>query len=200
MAGIMTTRKNRTVLFVQMPVRKKEQAGKALRKLVEDIAGTLRRAPDIRQVMLGYSSRFVPLEKAREQYDRARRALVAGRIMKGACHDYEELGVFKLLGRAAPQDTMEEMLPAGLQKLIGHDKKHKGSLVQTLDAYFVSNRNAREAARLLFIHSKTMLYRLNRIAEVADLDYKDHGQMLEMELALQLLHLAGETGKWKKGR
>lgn len=192
MTGVMTTRNNGTVLFVQMPDSPRGRARESLLGLVRGIVDTLQQDTYIEKVAVGYSSRFELLEKVRENHMRACRALDASRIMKGACCDYEELGVFKLLGHAARGATITDMLPVGLHRLMEYDEKHKASLVQTLGSYFQASRNAKSAAQMLYIHPKTMLYRLNQISEIAGLDYKDHSQLLEMEFALHLLSMAGQ--------
>ena len=71
-------------------------------------------------------------------------------------------------------------------------------MVETLNAYFANSRNARAVARALFIHPKTALYRLNQISEIAELNLKDPGQMLEMEFGLELLAFCSQAGQLSK--
>lgn len=50
--------------------------------------------------------------------------------------------------------------------------------------------NSSEAARLLHIHRTTLLYRLEKIYEMADIDLEDADTRLHLLLSFQLL---GET-------
>ena len=61
--------------------------------------------------------------------------------------------------------------------------------MDTLTAYYSANCNAAKAAKSLFIHYKTMLNRLDRIAQILDCDYNDSHIRLEIEMGLQIIHM-----------
>ena len=61
MVGISTTRKDRTILFVHAQDMSRDQAAACVHCLAEDISKALHQDSSLRQIMLGYSSRFAPV-------------------------------------------------------------------------------------------------------------------------------------------
>lgn len=187
--GAMSIRKNRTILFVQKPAQTEAHISDSLQTLTEDIAQTLPRVPEVTQVRIGYSSQFATLDKAPVSYTRACQALETGQLLKKNCLSYESLGVFKLLRKGIFGGNIPDLLPESLKLLMQHDEENNSRLIQTLAAYFSNNRNARAAARELFIHHKTTVYRLNQITDIGNIDFKNHSQLLELEFGLALLRM-----------
>lgn len=74
-----------------------------------------------------------------------------------------------------------------LKPLLDYDLKHGTELVKTLEAYFNNCRNSVNAARDLFIHRNTLLYRLEQISKILDLDLNNNEQVLIIQLALKAL-------------
>ncbi|MCK4901006.1 MAG: helix-turn-helix domain-containing protein, partial [Anaerolineales bacterium] len=46
-------------------------------------------------------------------------------------------------------------------------------LIRTLESYFKHNANLSQTAEALFIHRNTLLYRMERIAQILDLDFNN---------------------------
>ena len=74
-----------------------------------------------------------------------------------------------------------------LKPLLDYDRKHGTELVRTLDAYFKHCRNSVSASGELFIHRNTLLYRLDQISKILDLDFNNNEQTLIIQLALKAL-------------
>ena len=69
-------------------------------------------------------------------------------------------------------------------------------LLLTLESYFEHNGNMTQTAEALFIHRNTLIYRLERIAEIADLDMDKPQTRLAAHLALHISRMrAGIRGK-----
>lgn len=190
MNGTTANRKQRTALFLQRPQRADDISA------VEAVLNTLR--TELERVFgncsIGYCGHFVRPEAFAVAYANAISALKAGHMLGNNCTNYDTLGVFKLLGTDETR-RLEEYLPTSLKRLLAHDGKNNGALVHTLRTYFACNRNAKAAAEQLYIHNKTMSYRLKQIAHLAPLDIKNPQQMLEMELGLQLFDGNAEPSK-----
>ncbi|MEM5817720.1 MAG: helix-turn-helix domain-containing protein, partial [Desulfitobacterium hafniense] len=82
-----------------------------------------------------------------------------------------------------------EFIPKALLKILRYDKDNEAELLKTLEVFLECNGNASRAAKELFIHYKTILYRLERIKEVGQLDLEDSRNRLELEMGLKMLHL-----------
>lgn len=78
----------------------------------------------------------------------------------------------------------------GLFRLLEYDARNESQLYETLQVYMNCKYNSSEAARLLHIHRTTLLYRLEKIYEMADIDLEDADTRLHLLLSFQLL---GET-------
>lgn len=102
---------------------------------------------------------------------------------------FDELGIYKLLLRYENRDELERFIHPSLLKLKKYDDETNNQLLETLEAYLISNQNAVKTAEALFIHYKTMLYRLNRIKEITNLDIEDRSNMLEIEVGLKILKI-----------
>jgi len=76
-----------------------------------------------------------------------------------------------------------------LLKILNYDQENNAELLYTLQVFLECNGNASKAAKELFIHYKTILYRLDRIKEVTQLDLEDNKNRLELEMGLKMLHL-----------
>ena len=95
-----------------------------------------------------------------------------------------ELGVTGLLASVA-DDRLLEFARRHLGPLADHDRKRNGELVETLRAYLEEGEQ-QAAARRLKVHPNTLRYRLDRIAEVADMDLSDPETRLNLAVALRV--------------
>ncbi len=102
---------------------------------------------------------------------------------------FDELGIYKLLCRYEDREELKRFIHPSLLKLKKYDDETNNQLLETLEMYIMSNQNAVKTAEGLFIHYKTMLYRLNRIKEITDLNLEDRSTMLEIEVGLKILKI-----------
>lgn len=72
-------------------------------------------------------------------------------------------------------------------RLLAYDNEHDSQLIGTLRAYLDCACSATAAAKRLFIHRTTMLYRLERIAEIGGLDLADPDARFHLDLTLRLM-------------
>ena len=72
-------------------------------------------------------------------------------------------------------------------KLRDYDKEHKTEYFDTLRTYITCQMNAVKAAKELFIHRSTFLYRMAHIKELVDIDLEDSDQLLYLLLTYKLL-------------
>ena len=78
-----------------------------------------------------------------------------------------------------------------LGSLLAYDSKEQ--LIQTLESYFRHNGNLSQAAESLFVHRNTLIYRMERIAEITGLDLDKTETRLAVQLALHI-HRMGDQG------
>jgi purine catabolism regulator len=73
-----------------------------------------------------------------------------------------------------------------LGPLVEHDTRKQSDLIRTLEGFFHANGNLAKAAENLDVHRNTLVYRLERIAELTDLDLDDADNRLILHLALKI--------------
>jgi len=98
---------------------------------------------------------------------------------------YWELGLLAWLYRLPREALRGNPYFDKIETLVTHDGRTSGSLVNTLETYLEHGGALAEAAATLNVHRNTLLYRLGRIEEIADIDLKDVKQRLNLYVALK---------------
>lgn len=131
-----------------------------------------------------------PME-IKKSYSEAKDAVNFGQRVFGSnsITVFDELGVYKLLCSFENRAELNNFVNPALLKLKEHDKDKNNELIETLEMYMKCNLNAVKTAEELFVHYKTVLYRLNRIKEIINLDIENREAMLEIEVGLKILRI-----------
>jgi purine catabolism regulator len=102
---------------------------------------------------------------------------------------FPDLSVYRLLMQIEHSPELgafqEEILGTLLSNEGGRD------LIRTLEAYFQHNGNLSQTAEALYIHRNTLIYRMDRIANITGLDLDDPETRLAIQLALHIYRMVG---------
>ena len=79
-----------------------------------------------------------------------------------------------------------ELLHPGLTRLKRYDERHGTDFYNTLYQYLLAERNVVATAKALFIHRNSMIYRLQRIQQLLDVDLDDPNVRLYLLLSYQI--------------
>jgi sugar diacid utilization regulator/putative methionine-R-sulfoxide reductase with GAF domain len=122
----------------------------------------------------------------------ARGALhVAGRLGNGQLSAvFDELDLLRFLIGPRDEADLEQFVHQVIGPLIVADLARTSDLVKTLRGYLDANCSQAEAAQRLFVHYKTMRYRLERIQQLTGLDLHRHADRVRADLALRIHELA----------
>ncbi|HYI23833.1 MAG TPA: helix-turn-helix domain-containing protein [Thermomicrobiales bacterium] len=128
------------------------------------------------------------LDGIRQSHQDARQALTIGRRLHGPGNVtlFERLGVYRLIYAAEQLPELQTFQQEALGTLVDYDRQHGADLIHTLEAFFAANCSPKEAAALLQVHRNTVLYRLERIAEITGLDLNSSDVRLRLHLALHV--------------
>jgi purine catabolism regulator len=107
--------------------------------------------------------------------------------------EFSSLGVYRLLSALEDNPTVQSFAKQVIGPLADYDQQHRGSLVETIDAFFKHHGNISRTADSLYVHRNTLLYRLERIQELTGHDIDQADMRLAMHLALKLWQLRPET-------
>ncbi|WP_162463278.1 PucR family transcriptional regulator [Paenibacillus psychroresistens] len=96
---------------------------------------------------------------------------------------------FIYLLRHIPQEVMSSYCDYFLYPLLQKDEDYITEMLRTLEAYFASNGQINDAAKELYIHRNTVLYRLEKIGEILHIDLKNTNHLLQLKLVLMFKRL-----------
>ena len=137
----------------------------------------------------GYSRVMTGHANLRRQYVQARVALDVGSRVKSYLwiHHFDAVAFPYLLEQCTKRLPGHMVCHPGLLKLRETDRNQHTEYYQTLQVYLEENLSATQAARRLFIHRSTFLYRLERIQELLDADLQDPEERLYLSFSYRLL-------------
>lgn len=143
----------------------------------------------------GMSGPALELTAWPKAYHEALQAMALGERLKLSNYvvDFNSLGVYRLLGELEGLPAVQEFTQQVIGPLVAYDAQHRGSLVQTMDAYFAHHGNISQTAESLFVHRNTLLYRLDRIQELTAHDLNQADMRLALQLALKFWQLRPEA-------
>lgn len=116
------------------------------------------------------------------------------RLMKAArvCREerdvvtWEKIGVYAILTQIPHNGDMDEFLKSFIYPVVKYEKEKSLNLVETLNIYFQSGCNIKQTADTMFTHYNTIVYRLEKIQGLLDVDFADYEARLNVEIALKL--------------
>ncbi|HHX95190.1 MAG TPA: hypothetical protein GX691_05150 [Clostridia bacterium] len=98
---------------------------------------------------------------------------------------YDDFTIYNLLELAGGEAYIKELYENTVKKLEEYDINKQGDLVATLEAYLACGKNVSVASRELFIHRNTLIYRLQKIEEILNIDLNNHEEILNLVLGLK---------------
>jgi sugar diacid utilization regulator len=99
------------------------------------------------------------------------------------------LGLLPILLEEKRREAIEESVERALGPLLEYDAQRRTSLVDTLEAYFLSLGNAARTAERCHVHLNSVYYRLERIREVLGCDFEQPEMALDLQVALRARRL-----------
>lgn len=101
---------------------------------------------------------------------------------------YGDLKLYQLLLALKEHNLQDLELfhRATLATLLEHDERRQGEYIRTLNGFFQANGNLARAAKELDVHRNTLVYRLERIKSLTNLDLDDADNRLILHLALKI--------------
>lgn len=139
----------------------------------------------------GMSGPAITLADWPNVYNEALQAMQLGERLKllNQIVEYSSLGVYNLLCELEDILTVRSFTTRVIGPLVAYDDQHKGSLVETINAYFDNHGNVSKTAEALYVHRNTLLYRLDRIQELTQHDLDQAEMRLALHLALKFWQL-----------
>ncbi len=146
------------------------------------------------QVVAGIGEPVKEIVKIKESYQKAKRVLEAGEknniiFNSGNAVAYSDLGIYNLIFGINNKKLLKRYVREKIGALLEHDKIKKSSLLLTLETFLATKSVIKESAERLFIHAKTMSYRLKKVEEILKTDLSDAETCLELNMAIKIHRL-----------
>jgi purine catabolism regulator len=100
-----------------------------------------------------------------------------------------DLGVYQLILGLSDREKLVTFYEKTLGPLLEYDMRQHADLIKTLEAFFACHGNLSQTAEMLIVHRNTLLYRMNRINEIAQIDLDRAEIRLALHLALTIRRL-----------
>ena len=138
-------------------------------------------------------------QRLKESYQEASRAikyidiirLVTGDKNKSVVH-YSSLGFFQIFGEIDDVTELERYIPETLKKLYLYDDEHKGELITTLQMYLRNNQSIKKTAGAMFVHYRTISYRLEKIKQISGINFDNANEVLAVSNGLIIYKMLKE--------
>ncbi|NHN30454.1 PucR family transcriptional regulator [Paenibacillus agricola] len=91
--------------------------------------------------------------------------------------------------RHVPVQVMAKYNRSLLHPLMLKEADYIAEMLRTLESYFANNGQINDTAKELYIHRNTVLYRLEKIGELLNIDLKNPNDLLKIKLALMFKRL-----------
>lgn len=101
---------------------------------------------------------------------------------------YDNLGIYKIFLNVEDHDTLIEYMDPRLRRLKDENPQIFGTLLSLTD----NDLNFKETADKLYVHYKTVSYRVNRARSFYGIDIHDSDTLAQLVIARRILTLMGE--------
>lgn len=98
---------------------------------------------------------------------------------------YDDLGIYKLFLESNNLDNLDRFI----SKKINDFRKNNPQLFETLEVFLDSNQNYTATSEKLFLHPKTVRYRIDKIKDILETDLTDSEEILQIQVYSRLFKL-----------
>ncbi|WP_438496156.1 PucR family transcriptional regulator [Paenibacillus sp. IHBB 3054] len=169
----LTAEQNRLIILFSFlfPVEGTERLASFVHKLIRDMGKS-----ESCTLAAGCSPGYREYTSAAVAYREALSILELKKLLPYHARElllYEEVGFWAYIPAIMEQKRSMTRRSALLYPLKEHDREHKSDLLKTIAVYLSLNGNLKASAAFLHIHTNTLMYRLNRIAEITGKSLKE---------------------------
>ncbi|WP_379128461.1 PucR family transcriptional regulator [Paenibacillus sp. sgz500958] len=192
---LLTAENQRLILLFSFvfPAQGLEGLSSFLQKLMKEI-----RRNENCELTGGCSLNYADYSSAATAYREAVSILEFKKLLPFHARDlllYETVGFWAYIPAIMAQKRGQTRKSPLLQPLKDQDREHKSDFLKTVAVYLSLSGNLKESAAFLHVHTNTLMYRLNRIAEITGKSLKDTDYRTSVYLDL-LTEEYGQLNQW----
>lgn len=165
-----------------------------IRQMAQRIADTLPPGPQGRSAVVIVGNCVSTVAEVYQSYRSAQSGIRLARSsgLNNSVIFMDDLAVFQLLSENVDKDVLRRFCRSSIGPLLDYDNQHDSQLMETLDKYFQRNGNISDAAKDMYIHRNTCIYRIEKIKALLNTDLRNPNKLLELQLALLAWHTVAE--------
>ena len=172
---------------------KAEQSTKDIQKFAQNLEEAISSELMIK-VTIGIGRPATDIRSIPRAFNEAKTAIEIGKIFESNKNiiDYENLGIGRLIYQLPIiQCTMfiQEVFSDSSVEILDQETLY------TISKFFENNLNVSEAARKLFVHRNTLVYRLEKIKKITGLDLREFDHAIVFKVALMVKKYLNSKGK-----
>lgn len=163
-----------------------EQEDLQLRSMAQQIVDSLCAPPALDDVLVAVGKAVDDLSEVHHSFHSAQHGIRMAHTMGlvNSAIFTDDFAVYQLLSQHVDRDVLSQFCEGILGPLVRYDQENETQFVETLDKYFQHNGNISYAAKDMYIHRNTYIYRIEKIKSLLHLDLKNPQKLLELQLAL----------------
>ena len=167
---------------------------RTIKEAAKSIQQTICKRVQHLDLQVGIGNAAYEISELPRSYKEAQDALQLGTMIKGksAIAAFSDLGIYRLLCQIEDADELAKFIPLSLKKLLAYKQPNREDLIKTLQTFLQHHQNAAKTAEDLYVHYKTVTYRIERIKEITGIDMDDPDEMLSVQVGLKILVLLGD--------
>lgn len=161
-----------------------------LDEFAEKILQLLKQEGLLQRITIGIGRPYSNYRELSSSYREASRSLQKLELSTAqSIAHFEDLGIYRILSHELIQPDIIQFAQEMLGPLKLYDRDRDYDLVGTLKCYLECGRNVKRVSEVMFTHYNTVIYRLQRIREIAGIDLDDADTMLNMHIAIKILEV-----------
>jgi purine catabolism regulator len=165
-------------------------ASRHVMRLAETIGRDIQQQYPGTHIAIGIGTPAHNIGMWRNSYSEARQALELAVLLETDAPLFiGDLGVYQLILGIGDRDKLQAFCQRTLGPLLDYDHNQHADLVKTLETFFHCHGNLSQTAEALIVHRNTLLYRMSRINEIAQIDLDRPEIRLALNLALTIRRL-----------
>jgi len=180
---------NSTLILFIMSDRDEDNQNTAAQKVYLLIEGLTEGLKKIRvSCLVGYSRSMRGAETISESYFQAVNALNVGKRLHSGSNifSYQQDYAMHLLYKGYSTEELKSIYNEFIYPLKKYDESVNGELCKTITEYIKSKQNISTAAKNLFIHRNTMMYRLSQIEDILGLKLSSSDTIFRISMGLYI--------------
>lgn len=171
--------------------RDKESVKTEMMKIGKDLLSMARLENIQDKITIGIGRSYDDHRLLHKSYRESEKTVIAMDLMKSAKKvlHFDELGIYRILSNEEIKEDIREFFLEVLGPIIRYDQQKDAELLQTLKMYYKCGCNLKKVSEEMYTHYNTIIYRIQRIKDIGNIDFNDPDTALNVHMAIKILDL-----------